>query len=142
MWPKTFDVRLDSWNRLRTQAHAADSPESALKLINDWWFNAPWCAYHLHWDDIKDWPDPWQLLSDNIYCDVARGLGIMYTITLIDRLDISDATLVLTDQGHNLVQVLESKYILNWDRDTVLNNNQKHSAKKQLTQSQLRQLYY
>ena len=142
MWPKTFDARLDSWNRLRTLAHDADSIESALKLINAWWFDTPWCAYHLHWDDLKDWPDPWQLLSDNIYCDLARGLGIVYTITLMDRDDISDAQLVLTDSGHNLVQVSQSKYILNWDRDTVLNTNQKHLAKKQLTQSQLRQLYY
>jgi hypothetical protein len=33
------------------------------------------------------WPDPWQLLSDDVYCEVARGLGILYTITLLDRAD-------------------------------------------------------
>ena len=95
MWPTTFAERLDSWNLLRSQCQNIPI-ESALTTVNQWWFNAPWRAYHLHWDDQQDWPDPWELLSDNIYCDLARGLGILYTITLLDRKDITDATLVLT----------------------------------------------
>jgi len=121
MWPKTFSERLASWNQLRKQAEIADA-ESALKIINSWWFQTPWRAYHLHWDDRKDWPDPWQLLSDDIYCPLARGLGILYTIAIVDRPDIQDA--VLSELGSdNLVQVHNKKYILNWDAEEVLNIN-------------------
>ena len=116
----TFESRLDSWNQLRNQVKCLPLKE-ALEGINLWWFNLPWTAYHLHWDDKATWPDPWELLSDNIFCEVARGLGIMYTITLLDRADMMSAELVLTNEGHNLVQVDESKYILNWNKTTIVN---------------------
>lgn len=140
MWPTTFAERLDSWNLLRSQCQNIPI-ESALTTVNQWWFNAPWRAYHLHWDDRQEWPDPWELLSDNIYCDLARGLGILYTITLLDRADIDDATLVLTKNGYNLVLVAKEKYILNWDRDTVVNTNQEDETVKQMHQHLVRQKY-
>ena len=97
--------------------------ESALQAINNWWHQTPWKPYYLHWDDHANWPDPWQLLSDDIYCPVARALGILYTISMLDRADMADAELVLTDQGDNLVLVAKTKYILNWSPDTVVNKN-------------------
>jgi hypothetical protein len=112
-----------------------------LEDINSWWFAVPWRPYYLHWDDQLNWPDPWQLLSDNHYCDLARGLGILYTITLLDRADLGDAALVLTDSGDNLVQVSKSKYILNWDQDTIVNTIQATNIKRQLTQSAVKQQY-
>lgn len=138
MWPQTFEERLASWNQLRRQAALAD-PESALRSINSWWFRTPWRAYHLHWDDRKDWPDPWQLLSDNMYCPLARALGIMYTITLLDRPDLQDAVLceVVSD---NLVLVDKEKYILNWDSDIIVNNNPGRSTPRHVvTQDQIKQ---
>ncbi len=139
-WPATFEARLDSWNQLRTQV--ADQPvESALETINSWWFQSPWTAYHLHWDDQITWPDPWQLLSDNMYCEVARGLGILYTITCLNRDDMDSAELVLTKDDRNLVLLDKSKYILNWDRTVVLNTSSEIEFKKSLHQSQITQQY-
>ena len=140
MWPKTFQLRLDSWATLRSQSRNL-KPELALEAINAWWFQAPWRAYHLHWDDRDTWPDPWELLSDNLYCDVARGLGILYTISLLDHADLTDAELVLTSEGHNLVLVNKRKYILNWDQDIVVNTNQEIEIKQQLTQRQVQNKY-
>ena len=140
MWPITFALRLESWNDLRERCQSLPLKQS-LEAINSWWFDVPWRPYYLHWDDQANWPDPWQLLSDNVYCEVARGLGILYTITLLDRADLGDATLVLTDSGDNLVQVAKSKYILNWDRNTIVNTIQAVNIKKQLTQSAVKQQY-
>lgn len=98
------------------------SKTDCLLTINQWWFGSPWIPYHLHWDDRDQWPDPWQLLQDNLFCSLARALGIMYTIALIDRADINDAVLVdLRDD--NLVLVDQKKYILNWDREQIVNIN-------------------
>ena len=140
MWPVSFSQRLESWNNLRDCCQSPP-PEKALKTINSWWFDVPWRPYYLHWDDQANWPDPWQLLSDNHYCDLARALGILYTITLLDRVDLSDATLVLTHSGDNLVLVTKSKYILNYHGDTVVNTIQVTDIKKQLTQSAVKQQY-
>ena len=136
MWPTTFDARLESWNQLRD--HAQNLPlESALEEINAWWFGTPWRPYYLHWDDQPSWPDPWQLLSDNVYCDLARGLGIVYTISMLDRADMADATLVLTEDDGNLVQVAKEKYILNWKAEDIVNTFTKVKIKRQYQQHQI-----
>jgi len=122
MWPKTFADRLTAWSELRSSVQSMACQE-ALETINAWWHQTPWKPYYLHWDDQPRWPDPWQLLSDDVYCPVARGLGILYTISMLDRADMVDAELVLTDQGDNLVLVGKTKYILNWSSDTVVNKN-------------------
>ena len=135
-WPATFAARLESWNLLRDQC--TNLPvQSALEHINAWWFRAPWRPYYLHWDDQATWPDPWQLLSDDIYCELARGLGILYTITLLDRADLAPAELVLTQDDANLVRVAKEKYILNWATDTVVNTIQAVTIKRQYQQQQI-----
>jgi hypothetical protein len=140
MWSSDFSARLSSWNNLRDNCQALPI-KPALEAINDWWFDVPWRPYYLHWDDQNTWPDPWQLLSDNYYCDLARALGILYTITLLDRADLEPAELVLTETGDNLVLVTKEKYILNWDRDTVVNTNQEVNIKKQLSQEAVKKQY-
>jgi hypothetical protein len=138
MWPRTFAERLESWSQLRKQAATADV-ETALHAINSWWFHAPWRAYHLHWDDQDIWPDPWQLLSDDLYCPLARGLGILYTITMLDRPDLQDAVLAEVD-GDNLVLVNKKKYILNWDPEQMLNITLGHfNSHHSITQEQIQQ---
>jgi hypothetical protein len=141
MWPVSFEQRLHAWGVLRESAQQ-EPVGQALANINAWWFQAPWRAYHLHWDDRPSWPNPWELLSDNIYCDLARGLGILYTITLLDRADLQDSVLTESDHG-NLVLVQEGKYILNWDSDRVLNINLEqikspHNVTQQQIQQQIR----
>lgn len=138
MWPDSFAERLESWNRLRQQCKLT-TVDITVSTINRWWFQTPWTAYHLHWDDQADWPDPWQLLSDNLYCPLARGLGIMYTIAMLDRADLQDVCMIehLSD---NLVLVESGKYILNWDPDQVLNISLgKAKPRRQVSQEQIKQ---
>ena len=140
MWLANTDRRLTAWYKLRESMHDL-SAQDALLEINRWWFQSPWQPYYLHWDDQPNWPDPWQLLSDNVYCEVARGLGILYTITLLDRADLASASLVLTQSGHNLVLAEQTKYILNWNCDTIVNTNQEVEVLRQLTQQQIHKKY-
>ncbi len=138
MWPTNFEHRLASWHSLRQRAATAPIPQ-CLQSINQWWTNTPWQPYYLHWHDRSAWPDPWQLLADNFYCDLARALGMLYTIALIDRPDIQDARIAETELG-NLVLVHGEKYILNWDRDIQVNNNLEHKIfPNQLSQVEVRQ---
>ena len=137
MWHKNFADRLTAWSELRSQVQAM-SCEPALATINAWWHQTPWKPYYLHWDDQPRWPDPWQLLSDDVYCPVARGLGILYTISMLNRADMADAELVLTESGDNLVLVQERKYILNWSPDSVVNTFQEVKIVRQLKQHQIK----
>jgi hypothetical protein len=128
MWHKDFATRLEAWAELRNEVQSMPL-EEALQTINTWWYQAPWSGYYLHWDDMLKWPDPWQLLSDNIYCDVARGLGILYTITFLDHKDLISAELVFTEDNRNLVLVNKEKYTLNWDKTIIVNNKLLYNIK-------------
>ena len=119
MWVHDYQQRLAAWVALRDRLGPQPLAQ-CLAAINQWWFAAPWQPYGLHWDDRDQWPDPWQLLADRVFCDVARGLGILYTVLLLERDDCADAQLVRAEQG-NLVLIEQGKYVLNWRPDTIVN---------------------
>lgn len=135
MWQKTFSERLAAWAALRQSCTTVDRAQ-ALDQINSWWQQTPWIPYHLHWDDRPTWPDPWQLLDDNLYCSLARALGIMYTIAMLDRMDLQDVVLVEVD-GDNLVLIDNGKYILNWDGGEAVNINPGTQLRHQISLQEL-----
>ena len=73
---------------------------------------------------MDEWPDPWQLLNENLYCSYARGLGMIYTLLLLGakNIELVEAT---DDNSEDVILVLvdNAKYILNYWPDTVLNNS-------------------
>jgi hypothetical protein len=121
MWPTAYEDRLLDWQRLRQQCNNLDLSQQLL-LINDWWMRAPIVNRIILWDDPTKWPDPWQLLTNSGYCELARALGIVYTIMLLDKQLYS--TLNIINNGRdNLVLVNDGKYILNWAPGEMLNTH-------------------
>jgi len=116
MWPNSFEERLASWTALRD--NEALPVEQYLLAVNQWWHSTPWSPYYLHWDDRAEWPSPWELLADNVFCPVSRGLGILYTIALSPR--TLQAELIEVDND-NLVLVAGGKYTLNYQADEIVN---------------------
>lgn len=117
-----YEARLSDWYDLRV--HLEDSAlEEKCVNIDTWWQRAPLVNHHLHILDSENWPDPWELLVENTYCEVARALGICYTLLLLDVNDVEMAE--ATDKmGNDVVLVLvdNAKYILNYFPETVLSN--------------------
>lgn len=119
MWPHNSEDRLHEWHQLRVAA--SEMPlEDCLLAVNDWWFRAPITSRYLHWDDAEKWPTPWELLHDNIFCDLARSLGMLYTLAMIQHAEITELSIIETDRD-NLVQVNDGKYILNWAPQQLVN---------------------
>lgn len=136
MWPPSYQERLQSWADLRQQCRTL-SLQKNLQLINDWWMRAPTVNRYLHWDDVRDWPTPWELLADDIYCDLARALGIVYTIILTEHEKVHEVSLIQT-KSDNLVQVNHGKYILNWAPGQMLNiNSENTNIIKQISSDKL-----
>ncbi len=61
----------------------------------------------------------------------------MYTISMLDRVDMAPTTLILTEDDGNLVQVAKEKYILNWRPDSIVNTFTNVKIKKQYQQDQI-----
>jgi len=119
MWPASYPDRLQQWNLLRDQSRSLPV-DQALLAINDWWLQSPMIARTIIWEEYADWPDPWQLISDNRFCDLARALGMLYTVIMMEHSEIQEFCLAQTDHD-NLVLVDEGKYILNWCPGQLLN---------------------
>ena len=119
MWEEFYQDRLAAWCQLRQQASVLPTDQSLI-LINNWWFRAPMVNCSINWNSKQDWPGPWNLLTLSGYCELAKALGIVYTIMLIETIDYKNLTIIQTDQD-NLVLVDHGKYILNWAPGEMLN---------------------
>jgi hypothetical protein len=56
---------------------------------------------------------------------------------MLDRADMAPTTLILTEDGGNLVQVAKEKYILNWEAEQIVNTFTKVKIKRQYQQDQI-----
>jgi len=121
MWKTSYEERLADWFELRQVCEHLDLTQQ-LQRINDWWFCAPIVNRVITWDDPAKWPSPWDLLANSGYCELARALGIVYTLMMLENQLYTNLSIITT--GHdNLVQVDLGKYILNWAPGEVLNIN-------------------
>ena len=121
MWKTPYQESLADWVSLRREASLLKQPEQLI-LINDWWFRAPIVNHLIYWEDAKSWPTPWHLLNNNGYCELARALGIVYTIMIIENRTYTDLKIIQTHED-NLVLVDGGKYILNWAPGEMLNTH-------------------
>jgi hypothetical protein len=118
-----YESRLQSWAKLRYDLYHQPLDKICIE-VDQFWQRVPRQTHYLHTDFIKDWPSPWQLLSDNTYCYYARALGIIYTLLLLGNknIDLVDAK---DDNSNEVVLVLvdDAKYVLNYWPNTVVNNH-------------------
>ena len=121
MWKTSYDERLADWYNLR-QAVQQLNQHDQLLLINDWWYQSPVVPRVINWTQEDTWPNPWELLTNKGYCELARALGIVYTLLLLEQPLHSDLKIVFTGQD-NLVLVDQGKYILNWAPGEMLNTH-------------------
>lgn len=128
MFQLLTEDRLRSWREFRSSLDLL-LIEDALARTAEFWARAPFSPYHLESTDSKNWPDPWTLIDENIYCDVAKCLGIVYTITLTKhRKNLDVEVRVYTDPQtgyeYNLAWFSQGKYILNMIDGEILNIEQ------------------
>jgi len=140
MWDLRSDARLAVWRDFRYSLDKC-SLKTALNKISKIWSYAPFVGFYLHPNDATDWPDPWRLLSDNHYCDLAKTLGMYYTICLckhgkeIDDIKLQIYTDSKTKEQINIV-VVNNEHVLNWIFNSVV--NKKHP---QITSSKIKFTY-
>ena len=82
---------------------------------------------YLTTDHIEEWPGPWELIYENYYCDLAKALGVVYTLYLSSHrpeIEIRIYNDPSTKEQYNLVWIDQGKYVLNLSWDEVVNKKQ------------------
>lgn len=132
MWNQLPYERLRSWHNFRKKI-SEQNFEQALQETQHLWSYAPYQAHYLTTDQIANWPGPWELIYENYYCDLAKALGIVYTLHLSNHkpeMDIRVYNDPSTKEQYNLVFVEQGKYVLNYVHDEVVNKTQIDEALK------------
>jgi hypothetical protein len=123
MWTYFPSERLRCWQNFRLSLNKVDLL-SAMQETNHLWSFCPYQKYYLTVDQVDFWPDPWELLYENTYCDLARALGIVYTLYLTEHrpdLEIRVYNEPITKTQYNLVFIDKGKYVLNYEHDKIVN---------------------
>jgi len=114
-------------NILQWRTFRRSIAENHIGIVADAWANCPIIDSYLEFDDARNWPDPWTLISDGIYDDTARALGIFYTLyfTSYPEKDNMFIEVYRDRKNHeylNLVRCENGLYTLNYREGQVVNN--------------------
>lgn len=136
-WNLRINDRLMRWKDFR-QKISAQPLEEAVKEVNTMWSTAPFVTYYLAHDTTAEWPDPWTLIAENYYCDLAKALGMLYTIYFTSHKHVDLELRIYYDYNtkdrYNVLFVDGGKYILNYWPHEIVN-------KEQIEEKQLQLLY-
>lgn len=118
MWfQQKREDRILHWRDWRKSLSGKDK-HKVLQEIAKTWAQVPTGSQIIAQDSFDDWPNPWQLISDNYYCDLSVALGMCYSILLLDDYQdlYEDVSLNIYKQNNNWVNlpiIDREKYVLN-----------------------------
>ena len=117
--------RLRSWREFRKTLDSLPI-EDAIKEVVDFWQKCPFEPYYLDPATPQDWPNPWDLIIENYYCDLAKCLGMLYTLYFTEHGETLDIELRVyvdpeTRYEYNLVLFEQGKYVLNFQDGDIVN---------------------
>jgi hypothetical protein len=103
--------RLIEWKKIRADLEHSSTPyHDVLKL----WRKAPFVNPYIDTKDPDSWPDPWRLVLDSKYDNLAICLGMLYTLKLTER--FMDATFEI----HKSAGQEEDAYLVVVDGESVI----------------------
>lgn len=125
MWKLDTSERIARWRDFRKSLDALPL-EQAIEATAEFWSGCPFAPYYLDPDRPESWPSPWELISENYYCDLAKAIGMLYTMYFTKhKLGLESEIRVYYDPEtkytYNLAVFAQGKYVLNFLDDTVVN---------------------
>lgn len=128
-YPTVFDLygteRLNEWRRIRSEIENSNDP---YQLVADVWSRAPFVNPYLDPKNPSEWPDPWRLILDDRFDDLAIPLGMLYTLKLTQRFMETLCEIHISVSPNNAVQrfilVVDNKHVLNYEPRTVITMEQ------------------
>jgi hypothetical protein len=125
MWKLETGERLARWRDFRKSLDLL-SLDSAVQATADFWQGCPFNPYYLDPADSESWPTAWDLITENYYCDLAKALGIVYTMhfSAHDQALAPEIHIYIdpeTGYAYNLSVFAKGKYVVNFLDSTIVN---------------------
>lgn len=112
--------RLTEWKRVREEIETCKDP---FQLVSDLWSRAPFVNPYLDPKNPTKWPDPWHLILDGRYDDLAISLGMLYTFKLTERFMDSLCEIHMSmspREEPRYFLFVDNSYVLNYEPRTVI----------------------
>ena len=113
--------RLANWKKFRDSLETSQTPFEDVAVF---WSRAPFVNLYLDPQQPSSWPDPWHLVLEGKYDDLAICLGMLYTIKLTQRfMDCSceiHKSESIKKRDLKFFLVVDKKHILNMEYQRVL----------------------
>jgi len=105
MFEKDYYTRLKIWNQFRQSLETSETP---FEDVLEFWRFTPLGRPATDPYDSDTWPDPWELIHENIYCEFLQILAICYSLQLTDRFSQSrfEIHITLDEKESDIVYLL------------------------------------
>lgn len=126
MWKLSADERLARWREFRKNLDTKPLNE-AVQKVSEFWTRCPFTPYYLDINKPEEWPDPWTLIEENFYCDIAIAIGMLYTIKFTAHAPTVEFRSYYDPESkvyYNLAWIEDGKYVLNMTEGEVVNKTQ------------------
>ena len=125
MFKLSDSERLSRWKSFRQSIIPLSFADACSQTLI-FWKSCPFAPYYLDANNPANWPNPWELILDNCYCDLAKCLGIMYTLHLSNHSVGLNPELrvyydTITRHTYHIAYFDQGKYVLNLIEDEVVN---------------------
>lgn len=117
MFNKPYDTRLSLWREFRQSLETCDDP---IQRAIDFYSDAPTVTLNADPWDKATWPDPWELLKLNEYCDFTRVMGIGYSLQLTERFSGNQFEIHIythNNKGYVFLLVIDNNHVIGWEKD-------------------------
>ena len=123
--PTVFDQygndRLVAWKEFRDSLESSSHP---LEDVAELWSHTPFVSSYLDPQNPAEWPDPWHLILDGKFDELAIALGMLYTIKLTDRFmeNLCEIHMSMSQRESTprFFLVVDNKHVLNYEPKTVV----------------------
>lgn len=117
--------RINLWRNFRRDLDSM-SLEEAIEATQNFWQKCPFSPFYLDATDPDSWPNPWDLIIENYYCDIAKVLGIVYTLHLTEHGKLLNPEIRIyhdqkTKHAYHIAYLCRGKYVLNLIEGAVVN---------------------
>lgn len=108
--------RLTEWKEFRDSLETSEDP---LSNVAELWSRAPFVNHYLDPQHTTEWPDPWHLVIDGKFDELAIALGMLYTIKLTERFMETPCEIHMTipkeKEKPDFFLVVDNRYVLNYE---------------------------
>jgi len=112
--------RLTAWKQFRDDLETSVRP---FEDVAELWSKAPFVSAFINPNKPESWPDPWHLILDGKFDDLAIVLGMLYTLKLTKRFADAEFEIHANEPKNKTLTywlVINGKYVLNYNFKEVV----------------------